>query len=95
MLTHSAAVSKSRHSSLLRSLRRAGREGLGETTLIMARRELARSLPAGGAGLGLCAGLVAAVGLALLIPLHRAYGETAPQTSRPTFYSLPCSSRLG
>jgi ABC-type Na+ efflux pump permease subunit len=77
------------------AFRRALRDGLGETTLIMARRELARNLPASNSGLGPFAGLGAAVALALLIPLHRAYGEDTPGHYPPYFLIFAVLIQLG
>lgn len=80
--------------TLAHSLRQAIRVGLGETTLIMARRELARSLPT-SAGLESWIGPGTMAALALLIPLHRAYGGSVPGKYPPYFLIFAVLVQIG
>lgn len=95
MLTRLAASRVVPRPSWARSALRAGREVLGETTLIMARRELARLLPGSAGGVGVWAGPAAAGALALLLPLHRAYGGGPPGARPPYFLIFSLLVQLG
>lgn len=94
MRTHLALHRNPDRVSLTHSLRQAIRVGLGETTLIMARRELARSLPS-SAGLGSWIGPGTVAALALLIPLHRAYGGSVPGKYPPYFLIFALLVQIG
>lgn len=90
-----AAPSFGSRRSWLYSALRAAQEGLGETTAIMARRELARSLPGNGGASGAWIGLVAAGGLALLLPLHRVYGGGDSNDPPPYFLIFSVLVQIG